>query len=369
VRPPGLPVALAGGAVGGPRRPYAIVAGLVVSFTIFTVVATAFLSALGLPGDLLRNLAIAAIFLVAAGLLVPEVREILSRPFLPLARVRPGDVGGGFLLGLSLGLVFTPCAGPVIGAVATLSASEDFGVRSFALAFAYALGAGVVLLGVAVAARRGFALRSVRAHALPVRRALGAAVAVMAVLMVFGVDKDLQTRLPEYTRVLQGLERSEAAENRLGDLIGARETGIEESELSDFGTAPDFRGIELWINSKPLTLEELRGRVVVVDFWTYSCVNCLRTLPHVRAWYERYRRAGLVIVGVHTPEFSFEREAGNVREAVSGLEIPYPVALTMATRPGTRGEIDSGRPSTSSTGAAMSASPISARARTRRASM
>jgi thiol-disulfide isomerase/thioredoxin len=145
--------------------------------------------------------------------------------------------------------------------------------------------------------------------------------------MVFGVDKDLQTRLPEYTRVLQGLERSEAAENRLGDLIGARETGIEESELSDFGTAPDFRGIELWINSKPLTLEELRGRVVVVDFWTYSCVNCLRTLPHVRAWYERYRRAGLVIVGVHTPEFSFEREAGNVREAVSGLEIPYPVAL------------------------------------------
>ncbi|MEX2103383.1 MAG: cytochrome c biogenesis protein CcdA, partial [Gaiellaceae bacterium] len=196
---PVLPIAFAGGAVGGPRRPYAIVAGLVVSFTLFTLVATALLSALGLPGDLLRNLAIAAIFIVAVGLLWPELGEILSRPFQPLARVRPGDVGGGFLLGLSLGLVFTPCAGPVIGAVATLSAAEAFGLRSFALAFAYALGAGLVLLGVAIAARRGFALRSVRARAPTVRRALGAVIAGVAVLMVFGVDKDLQTKLPEYT--------------------------------------------------------------------------------------------------------------------------------------------------------------------------
>src|SRR5918999_176239 len=146
---PVLPIVFAGGAVGGPRRPYAIVAGIVVSFTVFTLVATALLSALGLPGDLLRNLAIAAIFLVAVGLLWPQFWELLSRPFAPLARLRPGDVGGGFTLGVSLGLVFSPCAGPVIGAVATLAAAEDFGLRSFALTFAYALGAGIVLLGVA----------------------------------------------------------------------------------------------------------------------------------------------------------------------------------------------------------------------------
>jgi thiol-disulfide isomerase/thioredoxin len=145
--------------------------------------------------------------------------------------------------------------------------------------------------------------------------------------MVFGVDKDLQTKLPEYTRALQGLERSAAAQTRLRDLAGARDTRIEESELRDFGSAPDFRGVELWLNTEPLTLEALRGKVVLIDFWTYSCVNCLRTLPHVRAWYERYRVAGLVVVGVHTPEFSFEREAENVREAVSDLEIEYPVAL------------------------------------------
>jgi len=324
---PVLPIVFAGGAVGGPRRPYAIVAGIVVSFTVFTLVATALLSALGLPGDLLRNLAIAAIFVVALGLLWPRIWELLSRPFALLARLRPGDVGGGFTLGVSLGLVFSPCAGPVIGAVATLAAAEDFGLRSFALTFAYALGAGVVLLGVAVAARRGFQLRTVRAHAPLVRRTLGGFVALVAILMVFGVDKDLQTKLPEYTRALQGLERSAAAQTRLRDLAGARDSGIEESELRDFGAAPDFRGIELWINSQPLTLEALRGKVVVVDFWTYSCINCLRTLPHVRAWYDRYRDAGLVVVGVHTPEFSFERDAGNVREAVNSLEIEHPVAL------------------------------------------
>jgi cytochrome c biogenesis protein CcdA/thiol-disulfide isomerase/thioredoxin len=324
---PVLPIVFAGGAVGGPRRPYAIVAGIVVSFTVFTLVATALLSALGLPGDLLRNLAIAAIFLVAVGLLWPQFWELLSRPFAPLARLRPGDVGGGFTLGVSLGLVFSPCAGPVIGAVATLAAAKDFGLRSFALTFAYALGAGIVLLGVAVAARRGFQLRTVRAHAPLVRRTLGGFVALVAVLMVFGVDKDLQTKLPEYTRALQALERSAAAQTRLRDLAGARDTGIEESELRDFGSAPDFRGVELWLNTEPLTLEALRGKVVLIDFWTYSCVNCLRTLPHVKGWYERYRVAGLVVVGVHTPEFSFEREEENVRGAVRSLGVEYPVAL------------------------------------------
>jgi cytochrome c biogenesis protein CcdA/thiol-disulfide isomerase/thioredoxin len=324
---PVLPVVFAGGAVGGPRRPYAIVAGIVVSFTVFTLIATALLSALGLPGDLLRNLAIAAIFVVAIGLLWPRFWELLSRPFAPLARLRPGDVGGGFTLGLSLGLVFSPCAGPVIGAVATLAAADDFGLRSFALTLAYALGAGIVLLGVAVAARRGFQLRLVRARAPLIRRILGGSVALVAILMVFGIDKDLQTKLPEYTRALQSLERSAEAQTRLGDLVGARETGIEESRLRDFGAAPDFRGIELWINSQPLTLKALRGKVVVIDFWTYSCINCLRTLPHVRAWHDRYREAGLVVVGVHTPEFSFERDVGNVREAVSSLGIEHPVAL------------------------------------------
>ena len=323
---PVLPVVLAGGATGGPRRPFAIVAGLVVSFTVFSLTAAALLSALGLPDDFLRNLAIAVIVLVGLALVWPRLGELLGRPFYVIARRRPSYTSGGFVLGLSLGLLFTPCAGPVIAAVATVAATQSLSVEAFLITLAYGIGAGVVLLGVALAARRGMSLGPVRAHAPAIRRALGVAVLAVAVLMVYGVDKRLQTRVPEYTRALQALEESAAAQGELEELVGG--PGLaEEARLDDFGPAPEFQAIEGWINSGPLTMESLRGKVVVIDFWTYSCINCLRTVPHVRAWDEAYRDDGLVIVGVHTPEFAFEREPDNVRRAVRDHGIDYPVAL------------------------------------------
>ena len=323
---PVLPVVLAGGATGGPRRPFAIVAGLVVSFTVFSLTAAALLSALGLPDDFLRNLAIAVIVLVGLSLVWPRLGELLGRPFYVIARRRPSDTSGGFVLGLSLGLLFTPCAGPVIAAVATVAATQSLSVEAFLITLAYGIGAGVVLLGVALAARRGMSLGPVRAHAPAIRRALGVAVLAVAVLMVYGVDKRLQTRVPEYTRALQALEESAAAQGELEELVGGHGLA-EEARLDDFGPAPEFQAIEGWINSGPLTMESLRGKVVVIDFWTYSCINCLRTVPHVRAWDEAYRDDGLVIVGVHTPEFAFEREPDNVRRAVRDHGIDYPVAL------------------------------------------
>ena len=323
---PVLPIVLAGGATGGARRPYAIVAGLVASFTIFTLSAAALLSALGLPDDLLRTLAIAAVVVVGLSLVWPRLGDLLGRPFHALARRRPGDAGGGFLLGVSLGLLFTPCAGPVIGAVATVAATRSVTFEAVLITLAYGLGAGVVLLGAAIAARRGMSLRPARAHATLVRRALGAAILGVAVLMVLGIDKGLQTRVPEYTRALQALEESAAAQGELEGLVGT--PGLaEEERLGDFGQAPEFREIDLWLNSEPLRMDGLRGKVVLIDFWTYSCINCLRTLPHVRAWDEAYRDDGLVVVGVHTPEFAFERDADNVRRAVRDLGVEYPVAL------------------------------------------
>ena len=326
---PVLPIVLAGGATGGGRRPYAIVAGLVASFTVFTLAAAALLSALGLPDDRLRTIAIGVVVVVGLSLVWPLLGDVLGRPFHALARRRPGDAGGGFLLGVSLGLLFTPCAGPVIGAVATVAATQSVTVEAVLITLAYGLGAGVVLLGVAIAARRGKSLRSARAHAPLVRRALGVAILGVAVLMVLGVDKKLQTRVPEYTRALQGLEESAAAQSELERLVGG--PGLaEEERLGDFGRAPEFDQIDLWLNSEPLTMDALRGKVVLIDFWTYSCINCLRTLPHVRAWDEAYRDDGLVIVGVHTPEFAFERDADNVRRAVRDLDVAYPVALDNA---------------------------------------
>ena len=323
---PVLPVVLAGGATGGSRRPFAIVAGLVTSFTVFTLTATALLSALGLPDDLLRNLAIAVVAVVGLSLVWPRLGDLLGRPFYALARRRPSDNGGGFVLGLSLGLLFTPCAGPVIAAVVTVAATQSLTLEAFLITLAYGLGAGLVLLGVAIAARRGMNLRSVRAHAPAVRRGLGVAILGVVVLMILGVDKDLQTRVPEYTRALQRLEESASARDELVELVGS--DGIAQEEvLADYGPAPEFEGIQAWVNSQPLTMASLRGKVVVLDFWTYSCINCLRTLPYVRAWYDAYRKDGLVVVGVHTPEFAFERERDNVERAVRDHGIDYPVAL------------------------------------------
>ena len=324
---PVLPIVLAGGATG--RRPLAIVAGIVVSFTVFTLFAAWLLDLLGLPDDLLRNLAIGLLFLVAATLLVPKVGEWLARPLQLLTRRRGGELGGGFLLGASLGLVFVPCAGPVLAAVTVLAARREVGLDSVLLTLAYAAGAAVPMLAIAVAGAR--AARGLRARAAPVRRVAGVLVAAAALAIALGVDRNLQTAIPGYTEALQErFERSGAAQRELRELTGGRDpeaTAARGGGLEDYGRAPEFRGISRWLNSEPLTLAELRGRVVLIDFWTYSCINCLRTLPYVRAWDERYRAAGLTIVGVHSPEFAFEREEANVRENVRTLQVRYPVAL------------------------------------------
>ena len=324
---PVLPIVLAGGATG--RRPLAIVAGIVASFTVFTLFAAWLLDLLGLPEDLLRNLTIALLFLVAASLLVPQVGEWLARPLQFLTRRSGGDHGGGFLLGAGLGLVFVPCAGPVLAAVTVIAARRDVGLESFLLTLSYAAGAAVPMLAIALVGAR--AARAFRGSAVTIRRVSGLLVGAAALAIALGADRDLQTALPGYTEALQErFERSDGAKRELRELTGGRDpvaaAGSGEG-LEDYGRAPDFRGIARWLNSGPLTLEGLRGRVVLVDFWTYSCINCLRTLPYLREWDDRYREAGLTIVGVHSPEFAFERKESNVRENVRELGLRYPIAL------------------------------------------
>jgi len=317
---PVLPILFAGGGTGSRRRPVAIIAGLIASFAIFTLFATWILKQLGLPQDFLRNLAIALLFLLAATLVFPQLGLLLERPLYFLSRRRTrSDLGGGFLLGASLGLVFVPCAGPVLGAISANAARVQFGWRTILVTVFYSLGAAVPMLAIVLLGED--VTRRLRASAVRMRLALGVVMALAALAIVFNADQKLQTWFPGYTDFLQSkVERNSVASKELAKLQ-------RRGSSTASATAPRFTGIDTWINSPPLTLAKLRGKVVLVDFWTYSCINCLRTLPHLEAWDRRYRKAGLVIVGVHTPEFAFEHVVSNVRKATRRLGVRYPVAI------------------------------------------
>jgi len=319
---PVLPILLAGGASG--RKPLRIIAGLVASFVVFTLFASWLLDRLGLPQDLLRNLAIALLFVVAATLLVPALGTLLERPLAAFTRRRAG--GGGFVLGVSLGLVFVPCAGPVLATITVVAASNHVGLRATLLTIAYALGAALPMLLIALGGR-GAATR-LRSEGPLLRVGSGAVIGLVALGIAFHVDDHFTTAVPGYTSALQKhIEDTKTAQRQLGKLTGAEPLAVRKApgDLPDYGPAPALVPTGRWFNTRPLTIASLRGKVVLVDFWTYSCVNCLRTLPHLKAWYSTYHPSGLEIIGVHTPEFAFEHVASNVASAIARLGIEYPV--------------------------------------------
>ena len=322
---PVLPIIFAGGASGGRRRPYAIIAGLVVTFTLSLLFVGWLLDRIGLSQDFLRKLSIGFLLLFAATLVIPPLARAIERPLLRFSRRPSGDLGGGFLLGASLGLLFVPCGGPVLGFITTQTASLAGGKR-VGLAVAYALGAALPMLLLALGGQRAAGrIRALSLQSPASRAVLGGVMAVSALLIAFDVDKKLQTKIGDYTPWLQKAERSCYTRKQLGQRCLASKPA--STALKDYGPAPDFTGISTWINSKPVTVSELRGKVVLVDFWTYSCINCLRTLPHLKAWDAAYRKAGLRIVGVHTPEFAFEHVPSNVRKATRELRVRYAVAI------------------------------------------
>jgi cytochrome c biogenesis protein CcdA/thiol-disulfide isomerase/thioredoxin len=334
---PVLPIILAGGGTGTRRRPYAIVAGLVVTFTVFVLAGAWLWSLLGIDEKHQIQIGAVLLALLAVTLFVPKVGEWIERPFLFLTRRRAGDLGGGFLLGASLGLVFVPCSGPVLAAVISNVARDHVGGWLVVVAIAYALGAAVPMLLLAQGSRH--VASRFRENAQRVRIAGGVLMAAAALVIYEGWAEGLQTKLPPWAKWAQdAIEGSSTAKDKLAHLGEKGKPVFVSHEqrlasrlgrlpLKDYGPAPDVHGISHWINSRPLTVRGLRGKVVLVDFWTYSCINCLRTLPHLKGWDERYRSQGLVILGVHTPEFAFEHDLGNVRSAVKRLGVRYPVAL------------------------------------------
>jgi cytochrome c biogenesis protein CcdA/thiol-disulfide isomerase/thioredoxin len=340
---PVLPIALSAGATGGTRRPLGIVTGLALSFTFVTVAFVYVIHALGLPNDLLRTIAIVGLIVFGLALVVPPVGDrleaYLSRLVPKTVSGRGGDgFGSGLLVGFGLGAVYTPCAGPILAGVITLSVSQTFTAGRLATALAYGIGSAVALYFLMIGGRRLTRRLSQRSGRF--QQALGAVMVVVAVLMSANLDVRFQNAiaadLPSFlVNPTGGLEKSDSVKSQLADVRG--KPGTQETPdvaageaLPKLFQAPAFAGTQRWFNTPagaPLDLAALRRqhRVVLIDFWTYTCINCIRTLPQVKAWDAKYRAAGLTVVGVHTPEFPFEKDAGNVRAAIAQNAIKYPV--------------------------------------------
>jgi cytochrome c biogenesis protein CcdA/thiol-disulfide isomerase/thioredoxin len=320
------------------RRPFAVVAGLVVSFSAVTLFGTWVLSALGLPLDLLRWLGLVVLAVVGLGLVVPAVGDLLERPFARLTAGAPATEGGGIVLGLSLGLVFVPCAGPVLAAITVVGATHHLGFSAILLTVAFSLGVAIPLLVFALLGQRlASHMQVVRTHAAQARRIIGAVLLLTALILALNLTNGLQQAVPGYTNALQThLESNTSAKRALAGVTGQATGGAladcmpESPLLQRCGSAPAFLGITRWLNTpagQPLSIRGLRGRVVLVDFWTYSCINCQRSLPYVESWNAAYAKDGLTVVGVHTPEFAFEHVISNITQAAAQLGVHYPIAV------------------------------------------
>jgi cytochrome c biogenesis protein CcdA/thiol-disulfide isomerase/thioredoxin len=342
---PVLPAVLGAGVGGGRRRPLGVVTGLVLAFTFATVALVYVIDALGLPDGFVRTLAIVTLLVFGVSLLVPGLGERIEAFG---SRIAPGParVGGdgfvsGLALGASLGLVYTPCAGPILAGVITVSASQDFTAGKLAVALAYAMGSASVLYLIMLGGRRLVdRLSSARAW---VQAAAGATMVLVAVAMIADLDLRFQNAIADdlpsvLVNPSESLESSGAVADQLAALGGGHVRseggGVEAlagERLPDYGPAPDFRDTQHWFNTpggRALSIDRLTGggRVVLIDFWTYTCINCIRTLPYLKAWDAEYRDDGLTVVGVHSPEFAFEKEPDNVADAIADYGIRYPVA-------------------------------------------
>ena len=319
---PVLPAILASSVGQGRLRPLGTILGLICSFSFFTLALTWIVHETGLSPSILRYIAIGLIFFFGLVMIFPKLSNWFAKITSPIANLgqkvqgtqpHPGFWGGIFF-GIALGLLWTPCAGPILGAITTLVAAGSINAMAILMTLSYSIGAGIPLFlfayGSAKLVQTSHFLSS---HSERIRQFFGVLMILFALLLSFNWDMLLNEKI---SRIFPEL----ISEKNLPPELNTK-------NLPKNGRAPELSGIVGWINSPPLTLSELKGKVVLIDFWTYSCINCLRTLPYLKNWYHDYKDDGFVIIGVHTPEFAFEKDYDNVKKAAKDLGIDYPIAL------------------------------------------
>jgi len=320
---PILPIMLAASLDGGKARPLGIIAGFIASFTVFALLSRQILAWLNVDPEIVRNAALSLLILFGLIMLSGKLSEKLLGATQSLANFgqnltarfdQRSGFTGGVGIGALIGLIWTPCAGPIMAAAVVQIIQARTSLEAALTVLMFALGAGVPMLIIALTGRKIMnRLTFLKTHSHAVRRVLGIVIIGMALLIYAGAD----------VKLLAAAGDSGAAIT--GDTL--------QGKLNNPYPAPEIVGIQDWINTKPLKIADLHGKVVLIDFWTYSCINCVRTLPYITKWDAKYRDKGLVIIGVHAPEFDFEKKLDNVKAAVEKYGIHYPVALdsTLAT--------------------------------------
>jgi cytochrome c biogenesis protein CcdA/thiol-disulfide isomerase/thioredoxin len=312
---PILPIVLAGSLTGSKQRPLGIILGFILAFSLFTFFSRALVQYSGIDLSFIRHLSYALLFLLGIIMLSTFLSEKFSLMTQKIMTVGSSFSGkerdnffGGIIFGGLIGLIWTPCAGPILAAVIVQSVVQQSTLDSFFIVLAFGVGAALPMLIIALFGRSLLdRMTGVKKHTILIRKLLGIIIIASVAYMMVGFEL-----LPSFG----GTTASTSSETK--PLINA---------LPIPYAAPEISNITAWINSKPLTLNELRGKVVLIDFWAYSCINCIRTFPYLKDWYAKYHDKGLEIIGVHAPEFEFEKSIENVSRAVKSNGIQYPVAL------------------------------------------
>lgn len=315
---PVLPLVLSASVEGGRKRPFGIILGFVLAFTLFAMLSRKLVMLLGINLDAIKygSLILLALFgLVLLSKSLSEKFSNLTQRFASagtnLSASAAGGFGSGIVIGMLIGLVWTPCAGPILAAVLVQIIRQQSDAQAFLLVASFAFGAGVPMLIISLTGRKIMAkLGFFTKHSEEVRKAFGVLILIAVAFIASGIDP-------------QSLVSSRSS---VTSASAVSASGLQDALAQPY-QALEFTGIQGWINSQPLTMESLKGKVVLIDFWTYSCINCVRTLPYITKWDEQYRDKGLVIIGVHAPEFEFEKTRANVEAAVAQHGIQYPVAL------------------------------------------